>query len=258
MVREECEEGGEKKCIMGTTACIKEEQCIGPGSGGGMWRRLWSGPACLNQRFQKPEWVGERAAPPGGQTVFDTPPPLLSSLCSGGFCQAIREEEKGPKWRWWCIQVLMDTNCGDRLHFFFFQFNFKPAFIFCRFLLMFSKVQSAVCSFSISGYFTAEPFLRHNRPGRTQTLPLFSSLFFLFFFWVEGRRSELKDQANMHKVFRFAKKSTRLVFFCLNSYFFYTSWRQNSRTNQFISLFLISLNVWSVQHFVFLKRGNEQ
>lgn len=27
---------GAEKCIMGTTACIKEEQCIGPGSGGGM------------------------------------------------------------------------------------------------------------------------------------------------------------------------------------------------------------------------------
>lgn len=44
-----------------------------------------------------------------------------------------------------------------------------------------------------------------------------SSLFFLLvfsvLFWVEGRRSELKGQANMHKVFKFAKKSTRLAFF---------------------------------------------
>lgn len=45
-------------------------------------------------------------------------------------------------------------------------------------------------------------------------LPLFF-FFFVFsvlFFWVEGRRSELKGQANMHKVFRFAKKPTRLTF----------------------------------------------
>lgn len=115
-----------KKWIMGATACIQEEQCIGPGSGGGMWRRLRSSPACLNQRFQKPERVGERAAPPGGQTVFDALPSLLSPLCSGEFF--FRQE---PKWRWWCIQVLMDTNCGDGLCFFFFQFNFRPALIFC-------------------------------------------------------------------------------------------------------------------------------
>lgn len=95
---------------MGTTACIKEEQCIGPGSGGRMWGRPRSSPVCLNQRFQKPERVGERAAPPCGQIVFDTPHsphphprphPILSSLCSGGifFFQAIREEENEPSWR---------------------------------------------------------------------------------------------------------------------------------------------------------------
>lgn len=69
---------------MGTTACIKEEQCIGPGSGGRRWRRLRSSPVCLNQRFQKPERVGERAAPPCGQIVFDTPtpPPPPHSLFS--------------------------------------------------------------------------------------------------------------------------------------------------------------------------------
>lgn len=75
---------------MGTTACIKEEQCIGPGSGGRKWGRLRSNPVCLNQRFQKPERVGERAAPPCGQIVFDkppTPPPpphSLFSLLGGG------------------------------------------------------------------------------------------------------------------------------------------------------------------------------
>lgn len=42
---------------------------------------------------------------------------------------------------------------------------------------------------------------------------LLSSWFFFVLFWVEGRRSELKGQANMHKVFRFSKKSTRLAFF---------------------------------------------
>lgn len=79
----ECEEEvgrGREKCIMRTTACIKEEQCIGPGSGGGMWRRLRSSPACLNQKFQKPERVGGRAS---RQTVFDAPPSLLSSLLRG-------------------------------------------------------------------------------------------------------------------------------------------------------------------------------
>lgn len=78
------EVSGGEKCIMGTTACIKEEQCIGPGSGGRRWRRLRSSPVCLNQRFQKPERVGERAAPPCGQIVFDTPtpPPPPHSLFS--------------------------------------------------------------------------------------------------------------------------------------------------------------------------------
>lgn len=90
------------------------------------------------------------------------------------------------------ILVLSDFRLGPMQSAMFFKFFYLSV---ASFLFFQSGLLCAVLNQSL---FHCRALSKHTTDPEITTLNDF-----LVFFHVEGRRTELKDQANMHKVFRF-------------------------------------------------------
>lgn len=163
----------------------------------------------------KPEGV----APSCGQTVFLS----LSAMLSGGLLisgesnpisefRGSRERSGLDRRPRWCKCGCTDTKCGDLSVAFFLS------------LVCYAQFRSVVVSLQ-------SPFQHTTDPEMT-TLRISQWL-------VEGRRTKLKDQANMHKVFRhcFAKSHQGQLF----------SWRRVQEETVFLFFFFFLFNTSSFE-----------
>lgn len=214
---------------------MHKEQCIGPGR----WASPWWFPVCFSGSVyqqihyckqlvmgesggerggekrgkgrvlgSKPEWV----APSCGRTVFLS----LSAMLSGSLQSKSnkflrkREREREKKRSGLDVEVMQVW-----LHWHKVRWPQRGVFLFLVLVFFFSPSPVCYAQFRSSRVFTAEPFPTHNRPGNDHSEGFHNEFFFVvFFFLVEGRRTKLKDQANMHKVFRhcFAKSRQGQLF----------------------------------------------
>lgn len=169
----------------------------------------------------KPEWV----APSCGQTVFLSITAMLSESfrVNPSFERGVR---LGPEvmrvWLHW--HKVRWLQRGVFLSFFFV--------VFFSSLVCYAQFRSVVVSLQ-------SPFQHTTDPEMT-TLRVSQWLF------VEGRRTKLKDQANMHNVFRhcFAKSHQGQLF----------SWRRVQEETGFLFLFFLFFFFCSTLHL--LNRGN--